>query len=63
MIFYNAQKDGLETVSARILHLDSLLRRYGADAQPARDLLKDMVNSRYESVWESGSTATSGCRR
>jgi hypothetical protein len=37
------------------LLLDSLLRRYGADAQPARDLLKDMVNSRYESVWESGS--------
>jgi type II secretory pathway component PulM len=53
--FYNTQKAGLETVSARILQLDSLLRRYGPDAQPARDILKDMVTDSYESVWESGS--------
>jgi hypothetical protein len=52
--FYNTQKAGLEKVSARVLQLDSLLRRYGPDAQPARDLLKVMVTNSYESVWESG---------
>jgi hypothetical protein len=55
--FYNTQKAGLETVSARILQLDSLLRRYGPDAQPARDLLKEMVTNSYQNVWESGSRA------
>src|SRR5277367_768013 len=53
--FYNTQKAGLETVSARILQLDSLLRRYGPDAQSARDVLKDMVKNSYDSVWQSAS--------
>jgi hypothetical protein len=53
--FYNTQKAGLETISARVLQLDSLLRRYGSDAKPARDLLKEMVTNSYESVWEGGS--------
>lgn len=52
--FYNTQKAGLEIVSARILQLDSLLRRYGPDARPARDVLKGMVTNSYDSVWESG---------
>ena len=35
--FYNSQKTGLETVSARVLALDGVLRRYGPDAKrPAR---------------------------
>jgi hypothetical protein len=50
--FYNTQKTGLETVSARVLELDGVLRRYGPDAQPARDLLKDLVTGSYERVWE-----------
>ena len=36
--FHNSQKAGLETVSARSLELDGVLRRYGPDAQPARDM-------------------------
>jgi hypothetical protein len=39
--FYNTQKAGLETVAARVLRLDSLLRRYGPDARPARERRKD----------------------
>ena len=31
--FYNSQKTGLETVSARVLALDGVLRRYGPDDQ------------------------------
>src|SRR5271165_6534903 len=34
--FYNTEKAGLETLSAQILQLDDLLRRYGPEAQPAR---------------------------
>jgi hypothetical protein len=48
--FYNTQKTGLETVSARVLELDGVLRRYGPDAQPARELLKDLVTGSYERV-------------
>ena len=44
--FHNTQKAGLETVSARVLELDGVLRRYGPDAQPARDLLKTFITDR-----------------
>ena len=50
--FHNTQKTGLETVSGRVLELDGVLRRYGPDAQPARDILKDLVTGSYERVWE-----------
>ena len=49
--FYNTHKASLETVSARVLELDGVLRRYGPDAQPARDLLKELVIGSYERVW------------
>jgi hypothetical protein len=51
--FYNTQKSSLETVSARVLELDGVLRRYGPDAQPARHILKDLVTGSYERVWGS----------
>ena len=38
--FYTSQKTGLETVSARVLALDGVLRRFGPETQPARDTLK-----------------------
>jgi hypothetical protein len=50
--FYNSQKASLETVSAKVLELDGVLRRYGPDAQPARDLLKDLITSSYDNVWK-----------
>jgi hypothetical protein len=49
--FHNSQKAGLQTVLARALELDGVLRRYGPDAQPARDMLKELITSSYEDVW------------
>ena len=56
--FHNSQKAGLETVSARSLELDGVLRRYGSDAQPARDTLKELITSSYQSVWRDHGTVT-----
>jgi hypothetical protein len=53
--FYNSQKAGLEMVSARVLELDGVLRRYGPETQSARDLLKEMVTNSYDRVWQNGS--------
>jgi hypothetical protein len=50
--FYNSQKTGLETVSARVLALDGVLRRYGPDAKPARDTLKELITGSYTHVWQ-----------
>src|SRR5271165_3725906 len=36
--FHNAQKGELEIVSAKVLQLDGVLRRYGPEAQPAREV-------------------------
>jgi hypothetical protein len=44
--FYNTQKTGLETASAQILQIDGVLRRFGPEAQQARNVLKDMFASR-----------------
>jgi hypothetical protein len=55
--FFNAQKIGLETVSAQVLELDGVLRRYGAEAEPARFLLKDILRSTYDDVWEPAGTS------
>ena len=50
--FHNSQKAALETVSGRVLELDGVLRRYGPDAQPARNMLKELVTTSYERVWQ-----------
>jgi hypothetical protein len=50
--FHNTQKAGLETVCARVLELDGVLRRYGPDAQPARDIPKELITRSYERVWQ-----------
>ncbi len=59
--FYNTQKAGLQTVSAKVLELDGVLRRYGPDAQPLRDILKDIVTSSYNAVWHGESAAPRQC--
>jgi hypothetical protein len=51
--FYNNQKTSLELVSARVLALDGVLRRYGPDGDLARDQLRDLIISSYERVWGS----------
>ena len=53
--FFNTQKIGLETVSAQVLELDGVLRRYGPEAAPARSLLRDILVSSYDDVWNPGS--------
>jgi hypothetical protein len=55
--FYNNQKTSLELVSARVLALDGVLRRYGPDGNLARDQLKDLITSSYERVWGSSQGA------
>jgi hypothetical protein len=50
--FYNSQKTGLETVSARVIALDGVLRRYGPDAKPARETLKELITGSYTHVWQ-----------
>ena len=50
--FYNSQKTGLETVSARVLALDGVLRRYGPETQPARATLKELITGSYTHVWQ-----------
>jgi hypothetical protein len=52
---HNSQKAGLETVSARVLELDGVRRRYGPDTQPARNMLKELITSSYEGVWQGDS--------
>ena len=50
--FHNAQKTGLETVSGRALELDGVLRRYGPDTYPTRKMLKELLTTSYERVWQ-----------
>jgi hypothetical protein len=52
--FYSTQKADLELVCARVIQLDSLLHRYGPEAEPARVVLKDFVKSSYDGVWDRG---------
>ena len=60
--FYNSQKTGLETVSARVLALDGVLRRYGPETQPARATLKELITGSYTHVWQ-GDNSTPRRRR
>ena len=51
--FYNSQKSDLEILSGRVIELDSMLRDYGPNAQPIRDLLKATVTRVYQHTWNS----------
>ena len=51
--FYNSQKSDLEILSGRVIELDSILRDYGPDAQPIRDLLKATVTRVYQHTYDS----------
>lgn len=52
--FYNTQKASLQAVSTKVLELDGVLRRYGPEAQPVRDALKEFVKTSYDSLWQDG---------
>ena len=51
--FYNSQKSDLEILSGRVVELDSMLREYGPDAQPIRELLKTTVTRVYQNTWNT----------
>jgi hypothetical protein len=51
--FYNSQKSDLEVLSGRVIALDSMLREYGPDAQPIRELLKATATRAYQHTWNS----------
>jgi hypothetical protein len=51
--FYNSQKSNLEILSGRVVELDSMLREYGPDAQPIRELLKATVTEVYQNTWNT----------
>jgi hypothetical protein len=53
--FYNTQKAELQTISVKVLELDGVLRRYGPDADPVRGILKDIVRSSYDGLWQADS--------
>jgi hypothetical protein len=60
--FYTTQRNGLEVLSARVLELDAVLRQFGPEAKPVRDLLKETLVSSYRRVWhaeDGGSAALS----
>ena len=51
--FYTSQRSGLEVLSARVLELDAVLRQFGPEAKPARDLLKNTLESSYQRIWQA----------
>ena len=52
--FFGTQKIELETLSSQILLLDQALAQYGPEAKPARDKLKEAVQTAYDTFWGRG---------
>ena len=48
---YDAQRDGLDQVSAKFILLDAALAQYGPEAAGARDLLRQTVASALDRIW------------
>ena len=49
--FFANQKSELETMASRALMVDQALARYGPDAKPARDLMKEALAQAYDLFW------------
>jgi hypothetical protein len=57
---YDAKADEIEQSAAKIILLDQLLRQYGSEAKPAREMLRAVLVSRHSMTWvdrESRGTA------
>lgn len=52
--FFGGQKTSLEALSANIIELDQALAQYGPETKPARDKLKDAVQSAFNTFWGDG---------
>jgi hypothetical protein len=57
---YDAQKNGLDQISANLVLLDSVLAQYGPEAQEARDALRQTATLALERLWpqDAAQTAT-----
>src|SRR6185437_10349758 len=56
---YDAQRDGLDQISAKFILLDAGLAQYGPEASRARDLLRQTVASAVSRIWPQDSPQTS----
>ena len=56
---YDAQRDGLDQVSAKFILVDAALAQYGPEAAGARDLLRHTVASALDRIWPQDSSQTS----
>ena len=56
---YDAQRDGLDQVSAKFILVDAALAQYGPEAAGARDLLRQTVASVLDRIWPQDSSQTS----
>jgi hypothetical protein len=56
---YDAQRDGLDQVSAKFILVDAALAQYGPEAAGARDLLRRTVASALDRIWPQESSQTS----
>lgn len=50
---FTAQKTSVETLSARAVQLDRLLRQFGPEAAPGRKTLKAQLDENYQRIWGS----------
>jgi hypothetical protein len=48
---YDAQKDGLDQISANLILLDVMLTQYGPEAEPARHQLRIVVDNAVKRLW------------
>ena len=56
---YDAERDGLNQVSAKFILVDAALAQYGPEAAGARGLLRDTVASVLDRIWPLDSSQTS----
>ena len=56
---YDAQRDGLDQISAKFILLDAGLAQYGPEASRTRDLLRQTVASALNRIWPQDSPQTS----
>jgi hypothetical protein len=55
---YDAEKDGLNRISASLILLDSELALYGPETREARDLLRRVVAAAFERIWPEDAART-----
>ena len=56
---YDAQRDGLDQISAKFILVDAALAQYGPEAAGARDLLRHTVASALNRIWPQDTSQTS----